>query len=186
MYIRVFVVFICLVLGLCLWVGMQEGSCKKLLWNVSESVEPGLYWHSAAGEEGLVRGALHAVEPPPMALARGCALPGQLLLKRVVGLPGDEVCMERSSRALRVRGEVVSTLAAQTSGGEELVPAWWGCRVVAPEHVALATAHPRSCDVRVLGFVKRERVLGRATLVVGWGTGREEVGLVTGREEVAR
>jgi conjugative transfer signal peptidase TraF len=134
----------------------------KLIWNASASVPAGLYAIHPAG--ALYVTELVVVRPPePLAtfLAERRYLPkGVPLLKRILALPGQEVC--RSDLTITVDGIAMGDALDRDSRGRKL-PCWQGCRTVAAGEVFLMNWQSRdSLDGRYFGFVSASTIVGRA------------------------
>ena len=146
----------------------------RLIWNDSASVPIGLY--SVAPVERLALLDLVAIEAPePLShfLADGGHLPrGVPLLKRVVGLPGQEAC--RIDDVVTVDGVAMAHALDRDRRGRPL-PIWRGCQRIADHEVFLMNPQVRdSLDSRYFGPIDARSIIGRATPV--WtdedGTGR--------------
>lgn len=134
----------------------------RLLWNASASAPIGLYAIWPAQRLGVTE--LVAVDPPePLAafLAERRYLPrGVALMKRIVALPGQEVC--RSGFAVTVDGVAMGDALARDRLGRPL-PVWQGCRRIAADQVFLMNWQVRdSLDSRYFGPVPANRIIGRA------------------------
>jgi conjugative transfer signal peptidase TraF len=134
----------------------------KLIWNASASLPIGLY--TIAPAQHLEVTDLVAVDPPePLAsfLAEHRYLPrGVPLLKRVAGLPGQQVC--RSSTHVTVDGIEMGRALARDRLGREL-PAWQGCRRIANDEVFLMNWWVEdSLDGRYFGPLPVTSIIGRA------------------------
>jgi len=134
-----------------------------LVWNVSASAPIGLYAIDPPSD--LTVTDLVAVDPPePLAdfmVERGYIGRGVPLLKRVMGLPGQEVC--RIRRTITVDGVELGTALDRDRSGREL-PVWNGCRRIAETEIFLMNADVRdSLDGRYFGPIPISTVIGRAT-----------------------
>ena len=134
----------------------------RLVWNATASAPVGLY--TIAPADRLEVPELVAVMPPePLAafmVARGYVGRGVPLLKRVVGLPGQRVC--RAGRTITVDGIEMAEALERDRIGREL-PAWQGCRVIAPGEIFLLNWEVRdSLDGRYFGPIPASSVIGRA------------------------
>ncbi|RVG68731.1 S26 family signal peptidase [Sinorhizobium meliloti] len=134
----------------------------KLLWNATASAPVGFY--TIAPADRIEVPELVAVRPPePLAgfmVGRGYIARGVLLLKRVVGLPGQQVC--RTGRAITVDGAEMGDALDQDRIGRAL-PVWQGCRVVANGQLFLMNWDIRdSLDGRYFGPIPASSVIGRA------------------------
>ena len=119
---------------------------------------------------------------------------GKRLVKRVIGLPGDEIAMLRNR--LFINGEVLDYAPLEQEIIEQLAPDQQATHFFFNEHLTeethpmmIAPARPslhtfapvtvpdgryfvmgdnrdNSADSRVFGFVERRRIIGRATTVV--------------------
>ncbi|RLM30693.1 S26 family signal peptidase [Brenneria salicis ATCC 15712 = DSM 30166] len=108
---------------------------------------------------------LVAVDPPE-ALAefmveRGYIGRGVPLLKRVMALPGQEVCRVR--RTITVDGIELGAALDRDRTGRDL-PVWQGCRRIAGDEIFLMNPDVRdSLDGRYFGPIPVSAVIGRAT-----------------------
>ncbi len=148
----------------------------RLIWNVSTSVPVGLFEVRSIGR--LKSADLVAVMPPePLAsfLADGNYLPrGVPMLKRVLGLPGQQVC--RDGLIITVDGIAMGEALERDSRGRDL-PAWSGCRTVADDEIFLMNWQSAdSLDGRYFGPLPVNSIIGQAVPL--WtdeeGTGRFE------------
>lgn len=134
----------------------------KLIWNVSASVPIGLY--SVEPADHLEITDLVAVMPPPplaaFLIARDYLGEGTPLLKRVMGLPGQDVC--RFSGAITVDGVPLGEALRRDRLGRDL-PIWQGCRRIAPGHLFLMNPDVEdSLDGRYFGPIPATTIIGRA------------------------
>lgn len=135
----------------------------RLIWNASASVRTGLYAVHPARD--LRAGDLVVVAPPePLAgflASRGTLPAGVLLIKPVAALPGQTLC--RTGAAVSVEGAVLGEARAHDRLGRPL-PAWQGCRLIAPDEVFLMNpARPDSFDGRYFGPLPASTIVGRAS-----------------------
>ena len=124
---------------------------SRLTRNYTPSLPLGVYWL----RPGLpvARGEIVdlAIPRPAHDLIVGRYLPsGFHLLKRVVALEGDHVCL--SNDRYWVNGAAISTIAARDSMGRA-VPVFRFCGQVPPGMAFVATAAPSSLDSRYFGPV---------------------------------
>lgn len=93
---------------------------------------------------------------------------GVPLLKRVVAMGGDHVCV-RDARVW-INGAPRATALQIDSQGRPLQP-WRGCRALEEgELFLLSTQQPSSFDSRYFGPIVRRAVYGRATPLWTWGS----------------
>lgn len=139
---------------------VQRHAPVRLFHNQTASLELG--WYLAHKTRTIVRGQTVWLTPPDKAYALGCTTPNAPLLKKVVGLPGELICIHE--RALYVAGqtEPYSVAPAQDSKGRPLRLAWDGCKTLGDGHYFVATPHPLSCDSRILGSIDASRIHGTA------------------------
>ncbi|MBZ9937026.1 S26 family signal peptidase [Mesorhizobium sp. BR1-1-16] len=134
----------------------------RLVWNVSASVPVGLY--SLSAPRDLAGGDLVAVMPEK-ALAdflveRGYIGRGAPLLKRVMGLPGQQVC--RTGNAIIVDAVRLGDALDRDRMGRVL-PTWQGCRRIAAGEIFLMNPAVRdSLDGRYFGSIPARAVIGIA------------------------
>ena len=134
----------------------------RLIWNATASAPIGFYTVEPAGALDVPE--LVAIMPPePLAafmVERGYIARGVPLLKRVLGLPGQRVC--RAVRTITVDGIEMGEALERDRIGREL-PAWQGCRVIAPGEIFLMNWDVRdSLDGRYFGPIPTSSVIGRA------------------------
>ncbi|CAM5761102.1 hypothetical protein LMIY3S_00027 [Labrys miyagiensis] len=135
---------------------------KKLIWNASASVPIGLYEIASADRlavSDLV--AIRAPEPLGRFLADRGYLPlGVPLMKRILALPGQQVC--RAGHTVTVDGIAEGEALARDSQGQSL-PVWQGCCVIAEGEVFVMNRSVRdSLDGRYFGPVSASLIIGRA------------------------
>lgn len=132
----------------------------RLMWNRTASAPPGLYWLSAraysTGDWVVV--SRHA---PSARWAQRHALVGPHwpLLKRVSGLPGDEIC--RAGAMVFINGRAAARALTHTQNGIGL-PIWHGCFTLADNEVFLLNDDPRSLDGRYFGATPQADIDGAA------------------------
>lgn len=134
----------------------------KLIWNASASAPIGFYAVQPADQlEVTDLVAVDAPEPLASFLATGGYLPrGVPLLKRVVGLPGQQVC--RTGRVITVDGIAMGEARDRDRLGRDL-PVWQGCRTIVGGEVFLMNwSVPDSLDGRYFGPIPTSSVIGRA------------------------
>lgn len=135
----------------------------RLVWNVSASVPVGLYGLSAPRD--LADGDLVAVMPDqPLAdfmVERGYIGRGVPLLKRVMALPGQQVC--RTGNAITVDAARLGDALDRDRMGRAL-PTWHGCRRIANGDIFLMNPDVRdSLDSRYFGPIAARTIIGMAT-----------------------
>ena len=134
----------------------------KFVWNVSASAPIGLYRIEPA--ERLEVPDLVAVMPPEplenFMVRRGYIGRDVPLLKRVIALPGQQVC--RVNRAITV-DDVPLGEARDRDSRDRPLPVWHGCRRVRPDELFLMNIDvPDSLDGRYFGPLPATTVIGRA------------------------
>ncbi|MEQ8451144.1 MAG: S26 family signal peptidase [Nitratireductor sp.] len=133
-----------------------------LLWNASVSAPVGLYLIQS--DERFEVPDLVAVAPPaPLAHMldqRGYLPLGVPLLKRIVALPGQQVC--RHGHVVTVDGNAMAEARDLDRAGRAL-PVWQGCQSIGDGEVFLLNwQHPDSLDGRYFGPLPQSAVIGRA------------------------
>jgi|TARA_A100001391_G_scaffold205448_1_gene206402 conjugative transfer signal peptidase TraF len=133
-----------------------------LIWNASSSVPIGLFTVHPADD--LEIADLVAVAPPgdlAVFLDERGYLPRSVpMLKRVLGLPGQEICGAGST--ITVDGIAMGVALDRDSAGREL-PVWQGCRVVAEGEIFLMNWQSAdSFDGRYVGPLPVTAIIGRA------------------------
>lgn len=134
----------------------------KLIWNASASTPIGLYSIDRSPRldvTDLV--AVAAPEPLATFLAERGYLPrGVPLMKRVAGLPGQQVC--RMGARITVDGITMGEALRHDRLGRDL-PVWQGCRRVADSEIFLMNWSVRdSLDGRYFGPIPTSSIIGRA------------------------
>jgi conjugative transfer signal peptidase TraF len=156
----------CLLLAGAATIGLAAASViempPRLIWNATESAPLGLYLILAVDASDLAE--LVAVRPPET-LARFMAERGYIgqgapLLKRIAGLPGQEVC--RIGHAITVDGVEMGHARERDSAGRDL-PVWQDCRVLSDGELFLLNWDVEdSLDGRYFGPLPASSVIGRA------------------------
>jgi len=137
----------------------------KLIWNASASTPIGLYSIAPAGRfEVTDLVAVRAPEPfAAFMVERGYIGRGVPLMKRVAGVPGQQVC--RRDHAITVDGVPMGDALDRDHVGRPL-PTWQGCRRIAEGELFLMNwSVPDSLDGRYFGPLPTSDVIGRATPV---------------------
>lgn len=134
----------------------------KLIWNATASAPVGFYTVEPA--DALDVPELVAVMPPePLVgfmVERGYVGRGVPLLKRVLGLPGQQVCRLRST--ITVDGVEMGDALDHDRIGRDL-PVWQGCRTIGDGEIFLMNWEVRdSLDGRYFGPIPASSVIGRA------------------------
>ncbi len=136
-----------------------------LLWNASPSVPVGFYAVTPIDTPHV--GDLVAVRPPPP-LGQWLFENGYLgrdtpLLKRVVALPGAEIC--RRGTTITIAGHAVAEARERDRLGRRL-PVWQGCQLLREDQVFLLNPEePASLDGRYFGPLGADTIIVRATPV---------------------
>lgn len=135
---------------------------KKLIWNASASTPIGLYSLTPA-DRFEVTDLVAVRAPEPLAafmVERGYIGRGVPLMKRVAGVPGQEVC--RRDHAVTVDGVPMGDALDRDRLGRSL-PVWQGCRRIADGELFLMNWSVRdSLDGRYFGPLPTSDVIGRA------------------------
>ncbi len=144
-------------------VGMAMSQQKRLIWNRTESAPVGLYWRS----DGPLTLNGWAVVSARSEAARWTSAYGFTgadwpLVKRIAGLPGDEIC--REDETILINQTVVADALVEAPAGLKL-PRWQGCHVLQDGEVFLLNDHPRSLDGRYFGIMQDSDLEGVATLL---------------------
>lgn len=134
---------------------------ERLIWNRTGSVPEGLYWLS---DEPFTKGGWVVVSARS-AEAQWAELHGFVgkdwpLLKRVAGVPDDEIC--REGVTILINGMPAGEALIASGEGVRL-PSWSGCRRVAEDEIFLMNAHPNSLDGRYFGITSARDIEGSAT-----------------------
>jgi conjugative transfer signal peptidase TraF len=136
---------------------------KKLIWNASASTPIGLYIIAPAARFE-VADLVADRAPEPLAtfmVERGYIGRGVPLMKRVAGVPGQQVC--RRDHAITVEGVPMGDALDRDHLGRSL-PAWQGCHRIAEGELFLMNWSVRdSLDGRYFGPLPTSTVIGRAT-----------------------
>lgn len=123
----------------------------RLMWNRTASAPTGLYWLTD-GPLTVGRWAVLSAnsEPAGWAEARGHAGRDWPLLKRIVGVEGDEIC--RIGPRILLNGDAVAEALERDSVGRKM-PEWSGCFTLETSDYFLLNDHPASLDGRYFGPV---------------------------------
>jgi conjugative transfer signal peptidase TraF len=134
-----------------------------LVWNASASVPLGLYRIEPVS---VRRGDLVLVRLPPdiadLAHRRRYLAKSAYLIKFVLAVGGDRVC--RLGDRILINGVFVARALPRDASGHPM-PAWHGCRTLAPDEVFLLARNPQSFDSRYFGPVPASAIVGRAVLL---------------------
>ena len=152
------------------------GHGPRFIWNASASAPIGLYSVRPVGR--LEVGDLVAVMPPDdlsgFLDARGYLPRGVLLIKRVLALPGTQVC--RNGAQITAYDHAYGEARERDSRGRQL-PSWQGCRVISNGEVFLMNWDTEdSMDGRYFGPLPLASVTARVVPIWtdGNGDGRLE------------
>jgi type IV secretory pathway protease TraF len=142
-----------------LWMS-RVGWPVHVTFNASASMPRGAWRITALALDPLRPGQILAVQAPPNARALGCVRESQLLLKEVVAVGGERVCLKG--------GQIHTSRGAYGKAAPKTAPtlAWEGCKTLPENTLFLATPHERSCDSRYFGWVSRSSVVGNATPIL--------------------
>lgn len=136
---------------------------KKLIWNASASTPIGLYSIGPA-DRFEVTDLVAVRAPEPLAafmVERGYIGRGVPLMKRIAGVPGQQVC--RRDYAITVDGVPMADALDRDHLGRSL-PVWQGCRRIAEGELFLMNwSVSGSLDGRYFGPLPTSTVIGRAT-----------------------
>lgn len=141
------------------------GHAPRLIWNASTSVPVGLY--AVASVAAIEVGDLVAVQPPGDLATfldeRGYLPRGVPLIKRVLALPGTEVC--RRDATIIAYDHAYGKARPRDRFGRNL-PQWQGCRVLADGEVFLMNWDASdSLDGRYFGPLPLASITARVTPV---------------------
>ena len=125
----------------------------RLTLNVTTSMPRGLYWLRPGGRVALHSTVTLAIPSRVRQLVdeRRYLPPGFRLLKSVVAVAGDVVCLEHQRYS--VNGRLVSVVATTDQAGRPLPPPYPFCGVVPAGVAFLAAAGTSSLDSRFFGPV---------------------------------
>ena len=138
-------------------------SLDLLVWNRTESAPKGLYWRSDAPLEPYGWAVVSGKAPASIWIAEhGFLARDWPIIKRVRGLPGDDIC--REDETISINGDAVATALKTDSHGLKL-PQWQGCFTLTEAQVFLLNDHSRSLDGRYFGATNLKDVRGSARLI---------------------
>ncbi|WP_165776843.1 S26 family signal peptidase [Paremcibacter congregatus] len=137
----------------------------RITYNPSPSAPVGFYLVAALeGPDELKRGDYVIIPTPQkfkMMAAQRHYLPLNVpLIKRIVGLPGDQIC--RWGELVYVKGKPVATALKVDSQGRFL-PVWQGCLTLSDKQFFALMDAPDSFDGRYFGPLYVSDVVGIAT-----------------------
>lgn len=137
---------------------------ERLIWNRTGSVPEGFYWLS---DEPFTKGGWVVVSArsaeAQWAEAHGFVGEDWPLLKRVAGIPGDEIC--RDGVTVLINGMPAGEALIETGDGLDL-PSWSGCRRVLEDQIFLMNVHPQSLDGGYFGITSARDIEGSAILLL--------------------
>jgi conjugative transfer signal peptidase TraF len=130
-----------------------------LVWNASASAPIGLYRVTTCAPE---RGDLVLIFPPKsiakLAAERRYLPAGVPLIKRIVAITGDDVCV--FDGAIIINGEIAARQLEADSEGRPM-PLWNECRALTDDEIFLILPPTGSFDSRYFGPVPRAQIIGR-------------------------
>lgn len=133
------------------------------LWNRTESAPKGLYWRGHGALDIGDWAIVSARAPAAVWISEhGFLAPGWPIIKRVAGVPGDEIC--RTDERVFLKGTLVAVALKTDSAGREL-PRWSGCKTLDEGEFFLLNDHPRSLDGRYFGATSADDIDGKARLL---------------------
>jgi conjugative transfer signal peptidase TraF len=137
----------------------------RLVWNASASAPIGLYWvtpHVPIDVDDMVIARMPTRFR--MLAATRHYLPANVpLVKRAVGVAGDEICAFGDT--IFLNGRPIAT-RRHVDGQGRLMPSWGGCeRVRGRSLFLLMSDSPASFDGRYFGITASADVIGRARLL---------------------
>lgn len=137
---------------------------ERLFWNRTGSVPLGLYW---LNDEPYTKGGWVVVSArsaeAEWAEQHGFVGRDWPLLKRVAGVPGDEICRDVVTVSIN---RLPAGEALIASGSGVLLPSWSGCSRVGEDELFLMNAHPQSLDGRYFGITSVHDIEGSAILLL--------------------
>lgn len=156
----IFIAAICVLLvGFASFVRPQE----RIIWNRTASAPIGLYWQNNApiAQGGWVVVSASS-EDARWASRRGYIGKDWPLLKKVAGVPGDEIC--RIEGSITLNNEHIGRAKSHDTQGRAL-PVWEGCILLSQVEVFLINQHPDSLDGRYFGPTNLNDLDGVAALI---------------------
>lgn len=122
---------------------------ERLIWNRTDSAPKGFYWLSNAPFTNGRWGVVSASSPDAQwAEARGFVGADWPLIKKIVGVSGDEIC--RTEQTILINRKPVAQARLVDSQGRNL-PDWQGCSRLRTGELFLLNAHADSLDGRYFG-----------------------------------
>jgi conjugative transfer signal peptidase TraF len=130
-------------------------AARRLVWNQTPSVPRGLYLRRASTGVAVGSMVVFAVPASVRSLVRERRYlpPGATLMKRVVAMPGDRVCLDGETYVVNERP--IARVRIADSRGRSL-PVFRFCGQVPPGRAFVATSAPLSFDSRYFGPVPLE------------------------------
>ena len=145
-------------------VSSMLSSHEFLIWNRTESAPKGLYWRSDSPLSLNGWAVVSGKAPASIWISeRGFLAPGWPIIKRVRGLPGDEICRENLAITIN---NVRAADALETDSSGNALPVWSGCALLKEDEVFLLNDHQRSLDGRYFGTTNVNDVRGSARLLI--------------------
>jgi len=130
-------------------IGLVSFATNRCTWNRTPSEPRGLYL-LLSGPPAKGDFVTFSVPPALRTLVRGRQYlpPTYQLLKRIVAVAGDHVCI--NDRVYAVNNQVISSVAHVDAAGRSLVPVTY-CGEVPQGHAFVASPPPSSLDSRYFG-----------------------------------
>lgn len=164
------------ILAIALFVAVSVSAVGGMRINTTRSIPVGVYWTTNAP---ISRDAYVMFCPPPAAIfetakQRGYIDPGNCpggygyMMKRVLGMPGDEVSVRADG--VRVNGEYLraSLPLASDRGGRPLSAHSLERKLEADELLLMSDRSARSFDARYFGPIARTQVTSVIRPIVTW------------------
>jgi conjugative transfer signal peptidase TraF len=133
-----------------------------LSYQVSPSMPKGWYWHYRSStimrHEWII---FTPNEPYLNSLLQYHLIPNDgWLLKEVVGVPGDHVCVQQNQ--LSVNGQRLAALNTKIVNNPSIPKQAFCGTLSSDEYFVLGRFHPRSYDSRYFGVIQRSKIMGIA------------------------
>jgi len=136
---------------------------SHLIWNRTPSLPLGLYWlstHESLSAVGDIVAFPVPADVRQLVHDRRYLLDGDVLLKPVVAVAGDAVCIREGVVTIN---DTILGRALPVDSQDRPLPTDTLCGPVPPGHLYVASHHPHSFDSRTFGPIDVRNVHGKAT-----------------------
>ena len=146
-----------------LLLAIRYAPAPRFIYNTTPSFPTGVYQIDREVSSYHLNDLVYFAEPTPqlyIARHRGYLPARGNFMKRIGGLPGDEICIDAEEKVLLINGVLRGPVFVEDTIGRPLNPNV-GCWVVPSGHFFPFSPYERSYDGRYLGAVPVSSIEGR-------------------------